>query len=32
MQLLLLFGVALLTTALIAKFLASEVCWPEEER
>jgi hypothetical protein len=32
MQLLLLFGVAILTTALIAKMLASEVCWPEEER
>lgn len=32
MQSLLLLGVAILTMALIAKMIASEVCWPEEER
>ena len=32
MESILLLGVALLTTALVAKMLASEVCWPEEER
>jgi hypothetical protein len=32
MQSILLFGVAMLTMALIAKMNSSEVCWPEEER